>query len=119
LFNLWQKSITVTEGVAPAPRFSAIAAISNEFPFNFADSLPAPKLGVNLKIDIVETALPSQAASGVKATVFLVPRSEQHPNGVMVKRGMTFLDSAGNPVTDHVSSQRIPDESVVPAEAKT
>jgi hypothetical protein len=113
---LWQKSITVTEGVSPAPLYTATASISDAFPFNFAATLPNPEFNVNLKIDVFETVPKSQATRGIKVTVFPVKKSSEHPNGVIVKRGLSFVDKKGNPVEDS-SSDRIPAESVVPPEA--
>lgn len=115
--GFWQKKITVVEGLSPAPRYTATAVISDEFPFNFAASLENPQLKVNLTIDVFETVPQLQENRGIRATVFPVPRSDEHPNGVIVKRGLTFVDTAGNPVEDSLSTQKIPDESRVPIEA--
>ncbi len=119
LFRLWQIIITVMRGAPPKPLYSASGSITDEFPFNFAKALsPSVNLQADLTIDVFETAPESLNTRGIKVTVFPVPLSEKHPNGVIVKRGLTFVDKAGNLVKDNLSTEKISDESVIPAEAQ-
>ena len=134
LYDIWGKPITVTEGTSPDPCYTATGSINDEFPFNFAKDFPidfekdftfltnknfAPELAVNLKIDVFKPAPQPENTRGIKVTVFPVPQSDDYPNGVIVKKGLTFVDENGNPVADdNLSTTKIPEESIVPLEAE-
>ncbi|NEO15780.1 MULTISPECIES: hypothetical protein [unclassified Moorena] len=132
LSDMWAKPITVTEGTSPDPCYTATGSINDEFPFNFAKDFPfdikdfsfltnqdvAPELAMKLKIDVFQPIPEPEDRRGIKVTVFSVPQSDDYPNGVIVKKGLTFVDANGNPVADdNLSTTKIPEESVVPPEA--
>ncbi|NEO82345.1 hypothetical protein [Moorena sp. SIO4G3] len=132
LSDMWAKSITVTEGTSPDPCYTATGSINDQFPFNFAEDFPfdskdfsfltnqdvAPELAMKLKIDVFQPIPEPEDRRGIKVTVFSVPQSDDYPNGVIVKKGLTFVDENGNTVTDdNLSTTKIPEESVVPTEA--
>ena len=111
LSEIWNMPIAVTEGSPPEPDFTATGSISDTFPFDFVQVIsPPPSVDANLKITVFESAPPEINPRGIKSTVFPVPISPVHPNGVIVKNGLTFIDQAG------VS---VPAESVVPIEAQS
>lgn len=132
--NLWGKVVTVTEGTNPDPCYTATGSINDEFPFNFAQDITIdfakdfpfltnqnfpPELGINLKIDVFQPAPQIQDRRGIKVTVFPVAKSDKYPNGIIVKKGLNFVDSNGNPVADdNLDTTKIPEESVVPPEAQ-
>jgi hypothetical protein len=132
LSSIWETPIAVTEHTSPNLRYIAEGSITDEFPFNFAESFsfkkadfkflspqaPDPKLEMNLRIDVLTSAPQSQDRRGIKVTVFSVPQSEEHPNGVIVKEGMTFVNEDGNPIDDDISTEKLADESVIPPEAQ-
>jgi hypothetical protein len=70
LSSIWGTPITITEGTNP--RYTAKGDITDEFPFNFAQSTPL-KPAMNLKIDVYKPAPESPSMRGVKVTVFHVP----------------------------------------------
>lgn len=72
LFSIWETPITITEGTNP--RYTAKGDITDEFPFNFAQSATLKPV-MNLKIDVYKPAPESPSMRGVKATVFYVPNS--------------------------------------------
>jgi len=109
LSALWDTPITVTEGSLPEPNYTAAGSIVDEFPFSFIKVIsPQLALAANLNITVFEAPPPEINTRGLKATVFQVPISETNPSGVIVKRGVTFVDQGG---------VRVPEESVVPNEA--
>jgi hypothetical protein len=76
LSEIWKTRIDVTEGASPNPRYSAKGDITDEFPFNFAQSATLKPV-MNLKIDLYKPAPESPSMRGVKATVFHVPNSRE------------------------------------------
>lgn len=74
LSDIWDKSITVTEGTSPEPRYSATGEITEEFPFNFAQSSQLKPV-MNLKINLFQPPPNLTSLRGVKVTVFHVPNS--------------------------------------------
>jgi hypothetical protein len=102
LYNLWSKTIQVTTGTSPQPRYRATGEISSEFPFNFAagltpnpedftflgDTKPDIHLSVKLAIDVFRPAPPSLNARGIKVTVRHVPKTPENPNGVIRDDGL-------------------------------
>ena len=133
LSNLWGKAITVGEGTPPDPCYTATGSINDEFPFNFAQDFPfdikdfsfltdpnvVPELAMKLKIDLFQPVPTPEDRRGIKVTVFPVSQSDNNPNGIIVKGGLTFVDANGNPVADdNLSTPKIPEESIVPPEAQ-
>ena len=118
LFAMWAKTITVTSGTPPEPRYAATGNITDIFPFDFAQAAEKQPV-LNLKIEVFKPVPPPINSRGIKVTVFPVPQSAEHPNGVIVKRGVAFVDAAGNPVLEtHLSTSKFPAVAVVPPEAK-
>jgi hypothetical protein len=109
LFAIWEQTIAVTPGTSPDPRYTATGNITDIFPFDFAQSAEKPP-EMNLKIDVFQPPPPTVNTRGLKVTVFPVAKSDEHPHGVIVKRGFgEVVDAAGNLVAE--------DPSVVPPEA--
>lgn len=108
LWGIWKIPIAVAEGSLPEANYTATGSIRSEFPFSAVAS-PQPDLKVEAKIDVFEALPKTLNTSGIKATVFQVPISPAHPNGVIVKKGLTFVNQDGT---------LIPEESIVPPEAQ-
>lgn len=69
LTEIWATSINVTEGASPAPRYTATGNITDQFPFNFAQSTQLKPV-MNLKIDVFKPIPEFPSMRGVKATVY-------------------------------------------------
>lgn len=109
LYNLWAKTIQITAGTSPQPRYRATGEISSEFPFNFAagltpnredfkflgDTKPDIRLSVKLAIEVLKPAPPSLNSRGIKVTVRHVPKTPENPNGVIRDDG---LDPKRSPI---------------------
>ncbi len=76
LFAIWTTLINVTKGTTPAPRYIATGDITQQFPFNFAQSTELKPV-MKLAIDVFKPAPELPSLRGVKVTVFQVPNSTE------------------------------------------